>query len=124
MRTAAAVTLCHPPWQEEATSLPTEEASELWPTFSRDLPSNRSRSAVHLHQHHMERPPNQKISKKISGSQNRPSPLGKVTFFSRRGAVVRCRAAPDKNRYLARIRAEFKENERGFFSRIRTIEMH
>ena len=55
--------------------------------------SNRSRSAVHLHQYHMERPPHQKKIEKKSGSQNRPSPLGKVTFFRRKNADFSARVA-------------------------------
>ena len=54
---------------------------------------NRPRSVVDLHQYHMERAPHQKKSKKKSGSQNRPSPLGKVTFFRRKNADFSARVA-------------------------------
>ena len=42
---------------------------------------NRPRSVVDLHQYHMERAPQPKKIEKKSESQNRPSPLGKVTFL-------------------------------------------
>ena len=38
-------------------------------------------------------PPTKKKSKKKSGSQNRPSPLGKVTFFRRKNADFSARVA-------------------------------
>ena len=59
--------------------------------------------------------------KKMSVSENRPQPLEKRTFFPRHALP---RSARENFRFLTRICAGYKQNERGFFSRIRTIEMH
>ena len=51
------------------------------------------RSGVDLHQYHMERAPPPKNRKNMSGSQNRPFPLGKVTFFQAENADFSARVA-------------------------------
>ena len=54
--------------------------------------SNRSRSAVHLHQYHMERPPHQKkIEKKVGVAKSTFSPW-KSHFFSGGKSLISLRA--------------------------------
>ena len=56
--------------------------------------SNRSRSAVHLHQYHMERPPPPKTNRKQSwGRKIDLLPLEKSLFFRRKNADFSARVA-------------------------------
>ena len=76
------------------TGLPTEKASELWPTFSRDLPQQqvlfcRAPTSVS----HGKTPPPKKNRKKSRGRKIDLLPLEKSLFFRRKNADFSARVA-------------------------------